>query len=106
MENYEVRRYELIMLNKIAQILWVVLVAGIGVAVIMVIIASAAEASKMRGKPRYYQTPAGTTCADVRQKQQQYGFTSVAQAKAYAAANGILVTPSQERQILSCLRGR
>jgi hypothetical protein len=107
MENFEpeIRRHEQIMLNKIARILWGALVAGIGVAFIVVIYASAAEASKMRGKPRYYPTPAGMTCADVKQKQREYGFTSVGQAKAYAAANGILVTPTQERQILSCLRG-
>jgi hypothetical protein len=85
-------------------LVWIAIMCGcFGMAMIAAYFITAAHASKMRGA-HYYATPAGTTCNDVKQKQREYGFTSVAQAKAYAAAQGILVTAQQERQILSCLR--
>ena len=67
---------------SVARILWGVMIASIGVFAVILICASCAHARKAK----YYPTPSGTTCADVKQKQVQYGFTSVAQAKAYAAA--------------------
>lgn len=60
-----------------------------------------AHASKMKSA-RVYATPAGTTCDTVKQYAVQFG--SIQNARAYAAANGILITPAQTRQIHACLR--
>ena len=100
-----VRQHETSISDHIGRVLWFLLVATLGfVAVFVVMYSANASTMKRHGAPRYYKTPMGTTCADVKQKQREYGFTSVAQARAFASANGILVTPTQERQILSCLR--
>lgn len=100
--THATREYEREFEYIIGKYLWGMFVAAVGVAAVMLIFASCAQARHAK----YYPTPAGATCADVRQKQAQYGFTSIVQAKAFAASQGILVTASQERQILSCLRGR
>jgi len=97
MQTVEEEKY----LRGFARILWGIMIATIGIAAVMLICFSSHAHAR---KAKYYPTPSGTTCADVKQKQREYGFTSVAQAKAFAGAQGIIVTPTQERQILSCLK--
>lgn len=67
----------------------------------LVFITGDALASKMR-TARYYATPPNATCDTVRQYAAQFG--TIQNARAYAAVNGILITPTQTRQIHACLR--
>lgn len=103
--DYEVRCLQQQEREVLSHFAFGAIIALIGFILFFLLFITQAEASRMKGHARYYPTPIGTTCADVRQKRAQYGFTSIAQARAYAAVHGILVTASQERQILACLRG-